>query len=89
MSLKSKVKQKTIHAQGREIIGSLLDFMRQEAAQGAPIIPFAKVQERVAAATGVSLRTIQTIAQEKKKIDKGQSSTFVSPKKSLTIKIEK
>ena len=72
VEFRSKVKHKTLSGQSREIISCVLQFMQNETKKnGVPVIPLAKVQERVAAATGVSLRTVKMIAGESRKIECG------------------
>ena len=83
VEFRSKVKHKTLSGQSREIISCVLQFMQNEAKKGVPVIPLAKVQERVAAATGISLRTVKTIAGESRKIECGGSTSFSTPKKKL------
>jgi hypothetical protein len=45
MAFKSKVQNKFLTGQSREIISSLLQFMTLEARENAPIIPLSKVLE--------------------------------------------
>ncbi|KAF2901785.1 hypothetical protein ILUMI_04401 [Ignelater luminosus] len=53
----------------------------READAGAPMIPLSKVQQRVSAATGISLRTINRIAKEGREIEKGEKPSFSTPNK--------
>ncbi|KAJ8948821.1 hypothetical protein NQ318_013473 [Aromia moschata] len=85
MEFKSKVKNKVLSGQSREIIHSVLKFMKEEANVDGFVIPLAKVQERVAKATGVSIRTIKTIAQEARIIDHGEKSSFSTPNKKRKV----
>ncbi|KAF2905310.1 hypothetical protein ILUMI_00864 [Ignelater luminosus] len=55
--------------------------MKREADAGAPMIPLSKVQQRVSAATGISLRTINRIAKEGREIEKGEKPSFSTPNK--------
>jgi hypothetical protein len=81
MAFKSKVRNKFLTGQSREIISSLLQFMTLEARKNAPIIALSKVLERVTAATGVSIRTLRRIKQEKKQVDNGERNEFNTPNK--------
>jgi hypothetical protein len=47
MAFKSKVQNKFLTGQSREIISSLLQFMTLEAHENAPIIPLSKVLQRL------------------------------------------
>jgi hypothetical protein len=47
MAFKSKVQNKFLTGQSREIISSLLQFMTLEARENAPIIPLSKVLQRL------------------------------------------
>jgi hypothetical protein len=47
MAFKSKVRNKFLTGQSREIISSLLQFMTLEARKNAPIVALSKVLERV------------------------------------------
>ncbi|XP_050295550.1 uncharacterized protein LOC126735559 [Anthonomus grandis grandis] len=51
------------------------------AGNGEEVIPLAKVQERVAAATGVSITNIRRIKNEAKLVDTGRTTTFLTPNK--------
>ncbi|KAG5892193.1 hypothetical protein JTB14_012930 [Gonioctena quinquepunctata] len=53
--------------------------MREEATKGALILPLAAVNERVKAATGVSLRTISRISLEGKNVEQGGVASFSTP----------
>ncbi|KAF2887413.1 hypothetical protein ILUMI_18760, partial [Ignelater luminosus] len=55
--------------------------MKREADAGAPMIPLSTVQQRVSAATGISLRTINHIAKEGREIEKGEKPSFSTPNK--------
>lgn len=72
MEFKSKlVKGRAVSGQSREIISNVLTFMKRECEAGEPIISLKSVFERVAAATGVSERTITRISSEQKIISQG------------------
>ncbi|XP_072930356.1 uncharacterized protein [Epargyreus clarus] len=60
---------KPLKSDARVIILKVLDFMREEKRLLAPKIPFEKVTERVAAATGVSERFVYKLMNEKKKAE--------------------
>lgn len=81
MEFHSKVKNKVLSGQSREIISSILTFMQKEADLGHVSIALNKVQERVAQATGVSIRTIRVIKHEAEHIDRGEKSLFSTPNK--------
>ncbi|KAF2899783.1 hypothetical protein ILUMI_06404 [Ignelater luminosus] len=70
-----------LDSKSRKIINSILQFMKREADAGAPMIPFSKVQQRVSAATGISLRTINRVAKEGREIEKGEKPSFSTPNK--------
>jgi transposase len=55
--------------------------MTLEARENAPIIALSKVLERVTAATGVSIRTLRRIKQEKNQVDNGERNEFNTPNK--------
>ncbi|CAH0720741.1 unnamed protein product, partial [Brenthis ino] len=55
---------KVIRSGVREVVLKIKDFFMKEKQSGAPIIPFERVNERVAAATGISLRTVVRIENE-------------------------
>jgi spore germination cell wall hydrolase CwlJ-like protein len=74
IAFKSKVRNKFLTGQSREIVSSLLQFMTLEARENTPIIALSKVLERVTAATGVSIRTLRK--QEKKQVDNGERNEF-------------
>ncbi|CAH1988077.1 unnamed protein product [Acanthoscelides obtectus] len=63
----SKVKNKVVSQQSREIIASVLEFMQKETTDGVTI-PIDKVQEGVFAATGVSLSSIRRVRKEARNI---------------------
>ncbi|KAF2893514.1 hypothetical protein ILUMI_12660 [Ignelater luminosus] len=70
-----------LDSKSQNIINSILQFMKREADAGAPMIPLSKVQQRVSAATGISLRTINRIAKESREIEKGEKPSFSTPNK--------
>ncbi|KAF2881510.1 hypothetical protein ILUMI_24667 [Ignelater luminosus] len=70
-----------LDSKSQKIINSIVQFMKREADAGAPIIPLSKVQQRVAAATGVGLRTITRISKEAKEIEKSEKPSFSTPNK--------
>ncbi|XP_050299213.1 uncharacterized protein LOC126738106 [Anthonomus grandis grandis] len=90
MPFQTSLKNKVLTGQSREIISNLLNFMQAEAVAGEVSIPLEKVQERVAAATGVSIRSIRRIKKEATLVTSGQSTSFSTPKrtnKNTKIKI--
>ena len=93
MEFISKLKKKVLHGQSREIVSNLLSFMKMEARraleENPPIIPLSQVHERVAAATGVSLRTIQRVASERKKVATGEKTCFETPSKTRDKKTQR
>lgn len=79
MPFNSKLKHKVLNSQSREIVANVLTFMTEESCK--VVIPLNKVQERVAKAVGVGLRTVQRIATERLIIECGESSSFSTPNK--------
>lgn len=77
---KSKVKGKVIRSQTREVISNVLTFMEREAEEGKFIIQCKRVHERVAAAVGVSVRTLSRIKSERKRTSESGTS-FETPNK--------
>lgn len=80
----SKLSGKVIKSQTREVISNVMDFMQREAKADRFIISPEKVRERVAAATGVSQRTLTRISAEKRKLEE-TNSTFESPNKKRKV----
>ena len=76
----SKLTGKRLCGQTKEAISNLLKFMTEEAANGITI-PLEKIQERVAKSIGISLRAVQRIKSESKKIEAGELPTFQTPDK--------
>lgn len=67
-NIRSTLKGKVIHSQGREIIANVYNFMKQEAQNKEVTIPLAKARERTAAAVGVSERLVTKINSDFKKL---------------------
>lgn len=67
-----------IHSQARELISNIYLFMKRESQEG-PIL-LSKVQERVAQATGISLRSVQRIIQERN-TNEVNNQPFSTPRK--------
>lgn len=44
---------KVLHSQAREIVANVINFMKQEATNGNPVIPLENFKKRVLAATGI------------------------------------
>lgn len=81
MEFISKVKNKKLSGQTREIIANIINFMEREGEANAPLKDFKKVQERVALSTGLSLRNVQCIKREMKAIEDGEKGMFTTPNK--------
>ncbi|KAF5278777.1 hypothetical protein FQA39_LY18353 [Lamprigera yunnana] len=75
--------KKVVHSQGREIIYNVYKFMQAEKAANQLTIPLSSLQERVAAATGVGLSTVQRIVREASR--KPEDAKFSSPRKTINI----
>ncbi|KAK4885094.1 hypothetical protein RN001_001365 [Aquatica leii] len=84
MEFKSKLSGPAVSSQSREIIANVYAFMTQEAEAGDATIPLRLVKQRVAAAVGISERSIQRIMNEKQKISAGECSKFLSPRKTIS-----
>lgn len=80
----SKLKKKFLSAQTRELVSNVAEFMRNEASRGKPIISFAKVEERLSKATGLSLSTIRKIGE--KDSDIKVNNSLQSPLKTKPVK---
>ncbi|CAH1956456.1 unnamed protein product [Acanthoscelides obtectus] len=78
--MNSKVRNKVLSQQCREIIASVLEFMQKEATDGVTI-PIDKVQECVSAATGVSLSSIRRVKKEVRNIKEHVAVSFPKPKR--------
>ncbi|CAG9135016.1 unnamed protein product [Plutella xylostella] len=57
---------KALKSDARKVILDVYAFMQEEKRNKAPLIPFEKLEERVAAATGVSDRLVRKIVKEMK-----------------------
>ncbi|XP_072384552.1 uncharacterized protein [Diabrotica undecimpunctata] len=77
----SAVKNRVLSAQAREIIYSVLKFTQQEAEGNVLLIELSKVQERVAALTGLSLSSVRKIAKEGHEVGNGETPGFSTPNK--------
>jgi hypothetical protein len=51
--IKSKLGNKTLHSQTREVVNNVHSFMKSESAAGHVLITLRKVQERVERSNGV------------------------------------
>lgn len=80
----SKIKNKKLNGQGRELVANVLKFMENEATHGDFSVPVRKAQARTAAATGVSERMVRVIKQEASGIEKGEALSFTTPDKKRT-----
>ncbi|KAK5645689.1 hypothetical protein RI129_004153 [Pyrocoelia pectoralis] len=58
-----------------------MKFMKEEAANGDPIIPLSNYKQRVLAATGISESSYKRILKEAESVDTGASTSFSSPRK--------
>lgn len=81
MEFTSKVKNKKLCGQAREIVANVLLYFQRLAADNKNDKNMQKVQKNVSTATGVSLQTIQNIASEMKIIEDGEQSCFQTPDK--------
>ncbi|KAF5300783.1 hypothetical protein FQA39_LY11028 [Lamprigera yunnana] len=72
---------KVIHSQGRELIFNVYKYMQEEKERQELTVPLNNLQERVAAATGVSLSTLKRIVKEGMKLT--PATKFTSPRKSV------
>lgn len=81
--VKSKVHNRVIHSQGREIISNVYKFMKEEADGKTLNIPLEKARQRTAAATGVSERIVTQINSELKnmKVSDQCVASFTTPNK--------
>jgi hypothetical protein len=78
----SKLKNKKLHSQTREVISNVIQFMEIEATQDNLVIPIKQAQKRAAEATGVSLSSVEKIKREKKLLDTNTGeSSFPTPDK--------
>lgn len=75
------IKGKVIHSQAREVIASVLQFMKEEAEHGLKI-PLTNFKERLIAATNISESTYRKIKTEADNILTGKTTSFTSPRKS-------
>jgi hypothetical protein len=76
-----------LHTQACKYICSIHEYFKREAENKGRLIPFPKVQDRVAAACGIGKRTLQIILQESRRdIKKCGSTSFVSPRKSRRVR---
>jgi hypothetical protein len=75
-SKKLGIKGKVIHSQGREIISNILNFMKQETANGTTIIPLANFKARLIAATKISESSYRRIAKEPADVASGAVPCF-------------
>ena len=89
---KSKVKNKKLHSQTREVISNVAQFMSNEGSEfscsgGSEtkhtfILPLAKSEERAAAACGVPRRTVHNIKKEFREMMENEGTcSFSTPKK--------
>ncbi|CAG9138127.1 unnamed protein product [Plutella xylostella] len=79
---------KNITNEVRDIILKVKEFMDEEKRMQSPIIPLSKVYVRVAAATGVSERTVLNITREARLIEQGLLDPMArrTPKKRVRTK---
>ncbi|XP_072398158.1 uncharacterized protein [Diabrotica undecimpunctata] len=67
---------KQLNSRSKELVASLVNYFEEERNNNGPLLPLNAVQERVAAALKISVRTVSTICQMQKK-----GEQFESPKK--------
>lgn len=73
---------KTLRSQSQEIVYNVFQYMINEKAKGGPTkIDLNRVLERVAEATGVSVRAVANIVKLGKKVDNKEVSSFLTPGK--------
>jgi len=85
--VKSRLKNKKVSGQGREMLSNVYTFMKDEAKNGLTI-PLSKARQRTAAATGVSERMVTKINAELKKLqenDGDEPVSFLTPDKKRSI----
>jgi hypothetical protein len=75
-SKKLGIKGKVIHSRGREITSNILNFMKEEAANGTTIIPLANFKARLIAATKISESSYRRIAKEAADVASGAVPCF-------------
>jgi hypothetical protein len=75
-SKKLGIKGKVIHSQGREMISNILNFMKEEAANGTTIIPLANFKARLIVATKISESSYRRIAKEAADVASGAVPCF-------------
>uniref|UniRef100_A0A1B6IWD7 Uncharacterized protein n=1 Tax=Homalodisca liturata TaxID=320908 RepID=A0A1B6IWD7_9HEMI len=80
----SKLVNKVIKSQTREIVSNVAKFMKAEADAGRFLIDVKKVNARVSAATGVSERTVTRIKSKRKKVEESDTS-FETPNKNRIL----
>lgn len=72
-----------MHAQAREIVAKVIDFMKNEAENfrrfNQPTIPLTHFRERILTATGISNKMYSTICKEAEAIATGASTSFTTP----------
>lgn len=86
MEFQSKLKNKVLNGQAREIVANVIAFMRRERMEAGGNVPVTmpnlkKVMERVAMATGVSRSTVRRINKERNVVMDGEKSAFSTPNK--------
>ncbi|RVE39844.1 hypothetical protein evm_015506 [Chilo suppressalis] len=64
----------------REVVFKVKEYFMKEKQSSAPIIPFERVNERVSAATGISLRTVGRIGNEGRLAEASSSKIFTPGK---------
>ena len=74
---------KVLHSQAREIVANVINFMKQEATNGNPVIPFENFKKRVLAATGIGEFSYRKVQKESQEIAASSNSKFRSPRKNI------
>jgi hypothetical protein len=85
----SKLKQRVLHNQTREVVWNVLHFMEQEAKQGSFTIPVSKAQGRTEAASSVKCALCEKFNQRGKillSLDKETLHSQLRIKKKETAK---
>ncbi|KAJ3643402.1 hypothetical protein Zmor_026115 [Zophobas morio] len=55
---------KPLHKDAKQMVANLVDYFAKERDSGGPLLPLTAVQDRVAAALGVCVRTVNSVVQQ-------------------------
>ncbi|KAK9871694.1 hypothetical protein WA026_014145 [Henosepilachna vigintioctopunctata] len=81
MAFESKLYKNPLSSQSLEIVYNILKFMKDESTNNTVTIPLSKVMDRVAAATRVSIATINRIKREACDIESNTVKSFSTSNK--------